>query len=265
MKALRALMGWIALIPLTLGVGALCVVAVLSARPVEAADPNALWHVVHDLCVTDMKVSGAPAPCVAVDLAKGYAVLKDQRGQTQLLVIPTDRVTGIEDPKLLAPQTPNYWQDAWASRPLFEQRTGRPTPREDVGLAVNSLYGRSQNQLHIHLDCLRADVRDALAANIVRIGPTWAPLGVDLAGRRYRAMSMPGAELASRDPFKLLAGGDPDARADMSRQALAVVGVTLPDGRPGFVLLADKADATRLDNGHIEDILDHDCAVLGGA
>ena len=37
-------------------------------------------------------------------------------------------------------------------------------PRDDISLAVNSVYGRSQNQLHIHIDCVRSDVRNALRA-----------------------------------------------------------------------------------------------------
>lgn len=28
----------------------------------EAAHPNALWHVVHDLCTRDVRLSGDPAP-----------------------------------------------------------------------------------------------------------------------------------------------------------------------------------------------------------
>ncbi|XLM23386.1 CDP-diacylglycerol diphosphatase, partial [Chromobacterium piscinae] len=30
---------------------------------------------------------------------------------------------------------------------------GEPLPRQAVSLAINSQYGRSQNQLHIHISC----------------------------------------------------------------------------------------------------------------
>jgi CDP-diacylglycerol pyrophosphatase len=240
-------------------VGALCWIA---ASPSRAADSNALWHVVHDLCVTDMKATGSPAPCAQVDLVSGYAVLKDIRGATQLLLIPTDRVTGIESPVLLAPASPNYWQAAWGARPIFEQRAGGPVPRGDIGLAINSIYGRSQNQLHIHIDCVRADVRDALQANASRIGFHWSDLDVDLAGRRYRAMRVDGADLGARDPFKLLAEGDPAARADMGAETLVVIAVDVEAGPPGFVLLSDRADPARGDQASGEDLLDHQCAAL---
>jgi len=249
---------------LLVGAGAviLAILARTVAAPARAADSNALWHVVHDLCVTDMKVSGSPSPCLTVDLARGYAVLKDIRGATQVLLIPTLRVTGIESAQLLTRGSENYFEDAWRARTFVEKRAGRPVPREDVGMAINSIYGRSQNQLHIHVDCLRRDVRDALKANEARIGSRWAAFPVELAGQQYRARRVMGAELGPNDPFKLLAEADPKARADMGRETLAVVGEAFAGGKPGFVLLSDRADIMRLDQAAGEDVLDHGCAVL---
>jgi len=234
----------------------------LTAPRASAANPDAIWHVVHDQCAPDMATNHRPAPCDAVDLAGGYAVLKDLHGETQLLLIPTDRITGIEAPEILAANAKNYWQDAWAARPIFQHRAPRPVPREDLALAINSKYGRSQNQLHIHIDCVRPDVRQALSANQGRIGPRWAPLDVDLAGHRYHARRVDGADLGSANPFHLLAE-DPQARADMGRETLAVIGFTFAGGRPGFVLLSDRADPLLGNIGHGEDLLDPACKVLG--
>jgi CDP-diacylglycerol pyrophosphatase len=234
----------------------------LGASSGLAASPNALWRVVHDLCAPDMKLNGIPAPCSAVDLKRGFAVLKDMSGQTQMLVIPTRRILGIEDPRLLEPTSPNYWQAAWDARALFEKRAKRPVPRQDIGLAVNSVYGRSQNQLHIHIDCLRPDVAQALASNQARIEARWAPLGVDLVGRRYQAMRIDGEDLGPHDPFKLLAEGQPDARAAMGRQSLVLVGAAFADGHDGFILLSHPANMILFDNGHGEDLLDHRCGIL---
>jgi CDP-diacylglycerol pyrophosphatase len=201
------------------------------------------------------------APCDAVDLAGGYAILKDLHGATQLLLIPTDRITGIEAPELVAPGAKNYWQDAWRARRIFQVRAPRPVPREDLALAINSKYGRSQNQLHIHIDCVRADVRLALDSNEDRIGPAWSELDFDLAGHRYRGRRLEGADLGPSDPFKLLAE-DPRARADMGRETLVVIGATFHGGKPGFVLLGDRADPTSGDIGHGEDLIDPACKLL---
>ncbi len=242
---------------------AFVVAAAVLVVPAQAADPNALWHVVHDLCVPAMKSVHKPAPCTRVDLRAGYAVLKDIRGDTELLLIPTRRVSGIEDPQILAAGSPNYWQDAWNAKGLFEARARRPVPREDLGLAINSVYGRSQNQLHIHIDCVRPDVRDALAANLSKIGLRWSTLPVTLAGHRYRVMRLVGEAIAPRDPFMLVARGDREARADMGRETLAVFGATFARGQRGFIVLSDRADALGLDIGASEQLLDHSCAVLG--
>ena len=245
----------------------LCAIAIglfacAAAPSARAAHPNALWRVVHDLCATDVEVSGNPAPCAKVDLARGIAILKDIRGATQLLLVPTKRISGIEDPQLLEPASPNYWQAAWEARPLFEQRAGQPVPRDEIGLAINSAYGRSQSQLHIHIDCIRPDVRRALEADESRIRSRWSTLNVALAGRHYRAMRLNGADLGARDPFKLLARNDPRARANMGRETLVVVGASFKGGRPGFVLLSGRAKLRMSDQGHGEELLDHSCKVL---
>ena len=233
--------------------------AMAAGTPVAFADPNALWDIVNGQCVPDQRRAGEPAPCALVDLdggePRGYAVLKDLVGATQFLLIPTARIAGIESPEILAADAPNYFADAWRARSYVEQRAGRGLPRDWMSLAINSSAARSQNQLHIHIDCVRADVRDALAARAADIGPTWAPLSVPLAGQSYRAMAVDGDELDA-NPFRLLADGLA-AGDSMGAQTLVVVGSTGADGRPGFVLLAGRADAAAPGSGHGEDLQDH--------
>ena len=231
----------------------LTALALMAGAPSAAADPNTLWDIVSGQCVPDQQTQGRPAPCALVDLAGGYAVLKDIVGTTQFLAIPTARVAGIESPEILAADAPNYFADAWRARSYVEQRAGRGLPRDWVSLAVNSSDARSQNQLHIHIDCVRADVRQTLAAYAGNIGDTWAPFPVRLAGEPYRAMAAPGDELVV-DPFRLLADSLPEGES-MGAQSLVVVGATDVDGGPGFVLLAGSTDAG---SGHGEDLQDHD-------
>jgi CDP-diacylglycerol pyrophosphatase len=237
-------------------------VAALFASAEARADHDALKKIVLEQCAPHMQAGQGPAPCAAVDLTGGTAVLKDIKGPTQFLLIPTKIVTGIDDPQILAPDAPNYWQAAWEARKFVEQQVGKPVPRDDVGLAINSAYGRSQYQLHIHVDCIRADVKQALHANLGKIGTAWADLDVDLVGHRYRAMRIDGDDLSTKDPFRLLADSDPAVRADMGRQTLAAVAVTFADGRNGFVLLNDRANILALDFASSSKLLDQDCAVL---
>jgi CDP-diacylglycerol pyrophosphatase len=256
-------------------VGCVAIVAVLSAclggrvhlynlskmaNQTLEAHPNALWHVVHGLCVTNARASGRPEPCVEVNLQGGYAIVKNFRGATHYLLVPTDRLIGIESPKLQRPGGVNYWQAAWGARHYIAGGRGLALPREDIGMAVNSAYARTQDQLHIHIDCVRRDVRAALFAHQSEIGSRWTRLNFGLPHRRYMARWVDRADLGVDDPFKMLALDDPTARADMARETLAVIGATRPDGTPGFVVLSDRAHAT--DNAAGESLLDHKCAFL---
>lgn len=235
-------------------VGAL---ACLSAAPAQAAHPNALWRVVHGLCLRDMRLRGRPAPCLAVDLSRGVAVVPDPQRATQVLLVPTARLPGIESPLLLRDGRPNYWQAAWEARWFVQRRAGRPLPRDLVAMAINSARSRSQNQLHIHVDCVRPEVRAALVARDAQIGPAWRTFPVVLRDQVWKVRKLRGAELGRRDPFRLLASGDPAARRGMGLYALAVVGATFPDGSPGFYLLS-----TSRGQAFGEVLLDHRCAVL---
>jgi CDP-diacylglycerol pyrophosphatase len=241
---------------------ALAATIAASALPACAAEPDALWNIVSGQCVPNQQARHDPGPCLSVDLAAGYAVLKDQSGATQVLVIPTTRISGIESPLLLGDATPNFFADAWKARHEVEQLAHREIPREDIALAVNSVYARTQDQLHIHVDCLRPDVRDALNTVADRIGPKWAPLDVTLAGHRYRALRVDGEDLDGHDPFKLLADGDPKARAEMALETLVVAGAVFADGSPGFILLGDRADLAARDPAAGESLMDHGCRVL---
>ena len=227
----------------------------------QAADPSAIWNIENGKCVPHMRESNDPAPCSIVDLASGYVVLKDIAGATQFLLMPTARISGIESPAVLAPDAPNYWDQAWRARDLTEDRAGKKLPREVLSLAVNSPFGRSQNQLHIHIDCVRRDVRDALAANRDAIGEYWAAFPVPLAGQPWRALRVDGENLGTVNPFRLLAKGDPDAAADMGKHTLVVVGMTWRDNVAGFAVLDGKVDPVGGNHGSGEDLQDHDCAL----
>lgn len=231
---------------------ALLLLGVLLGSPARAADPDALWHIVHDKCVPDQTQNHDPAPCAEVDLGGGYIVLKDIVGATQYLLIPTARVSGIESPEILAAGAPNYWDAAWRARHFTDGRAGRVLPRDAVGLAINPVNARTQNQLHIHIDCMRIDVIAALREHAGSVGKAWAKFPVPLVGGNYLAMRVEQAELAGINPFDLLAAGVSGAREDMGHYTIVVVGDDA-GGKDGFVVLAGNSGAG-------EQLQDHACA-----
>ena len=190
--------GWRACAAL-IGVLVLAVALLAGPAMVRAADPDALWKIVHGQCAPHQAQALNPAPCAFVQANAprqlGYALLKDRSGETQYLLIPTDRVTGIEDALLLNPGSETYLARAWAFRGLVFARLGHDLPDRDMSLAINSQFGRSQNQLHVHIDCLRQYVRDALAQGQASIGAALKPMPGPLAGRVYQAMAIPAADL----------------------------------------------------------------------
>jgi CDP-diacylglycerol pyrophosphatase len=226
---------------------------------------DALWQIVSTLCVPDQTLNHDPQPCTRVDLehgsARGFAILKDLRGETQFLLIPTAPISGIESPLVLAPDAVNYFAEAWEARSYVNQALHRTLPPDDISLAINSAESRSQDTLHIHIDCVRSDVFDALHANEKAIGNQWAPLPHPFFGHQYMAMWLPGEHLGSSNPFRLLADGLPGARQDMGDRTLVVVGLTRADGTKGFVLLEDQVSKGSQDMASGEELQDHACHI----
>jgi CDP-diacylglycerol pyrophosphatase len=233
----------------------------------QAADPSALWKIVNGKCVPHEEAERDPSPCSLVNIPdgveKGYVILKDLTGIAQFLLIPTARIPGIEDPELLDPGATNYFDAAWRERYFVEERLAMPVPRDAMTLAINSTYGRSQNQLHIHIDCIRPDVRAAIDANLDKVEGVWTPFPVPLAGHHYRSIRIANETLSDANPFHLLADKDPRAAIEMGKHTLVVVGATFPDSGDGFVLLDDRADPAAGDFGSGEALQDHDCKVMG--
>jgi CDP-diacylglycerol pyrophosphatase len=212
--------------------------------------------IVHDRCEPHARRGADPAPCALVSLNGGYAVLKDNSPVKPLhyLMIPTERLTGIEDPALLAPGQPNRWAEAWDARRFVATRAGRELARDEVALAINSPYARSQNQFHIHVACLKPAMRAALAEQAGGIGVAFAPLPKPLLGQQaYRAMRILGDSLPA-DPFQLAAASG----AHLDRATMVVAGATFAEG-PGFIVLLDEADPDKGDMAHGEDLLAPDC------
>lgn len=208
--------------------------------------PNlALWRIVSQGCEASPAHPVAGLQC---DPAYGVALLKDRCGPDHYLVIPLARRPGIESPELLDPREPNVIAYAWAQRGRsLGLDAAMPVPANaDLALAINSRYGRSQEQLHVHIDALRPEVRSALDALPRPVAPGTM---VELAGHRYRVDPLERLEPA---PFAALAAAwgahSQDERAHLT---LALV----QDRQGGFLLLSDRADLWRLDRGHAEELL----------
>ncbi|MET0430682.1 MAG: CDP-diacylglycerol diphosphatase [Microvirga sp.] len=250
--------------PAALLVVALVAALSAAAAPAEAApDPSrdVLWAALKT-CVLAKRLANRTFPCLSVDLGDGdrpgSAVLRAPGEPTHSVVMPTDTVPGLEAPVLRGPRGTAYWRAALAARPLVSDvLKGKLTPAE-VGLAVNSARGRSQDQLHIHLDCLKPSVLAALKAHGRQIRTAWSRFPVPLAGDRYFALRVPEAEAARFNPFAAL-HTLPGGRPNLHRTSFAAVATLPGDPERGILLLA-----YRVPSASAEDVMDHSCAVAAG-
>ena len=230
----------------------------------ERARRDSLWAVVRYICVAGEMLAHNPAPCVSVDLAagidKGFAILPYPGGANHFLLVPTAPIAGIESPVLRDPGAVNYFALAWNARAHLSAALHVQLVRDSVGLAVNSAVSRSQDQLHIHIGCVRPDVYRAMREHESSLKTQWTPFDVPLAGRRYMARWVPEDHLTS-NPFALLAAGVPDAKHDMANRTLVVIGLNRPNGSVGFVLLENRVNRAIADFAGGEELLDYSCRI----
>lgn len=223
-----------------------------------AADPNALWQIVHLDCVPAAHTNGKPGICAEVDIPRHFAVLRDRTGIAQHLLIPTDRIAGIESPLLLAPDAPNYWADAWDARRHVEAALAKarrsPLSDDQIGLEINSAMRRSQEQLHIHVDCMREEASSALAPHRHDAPHLWTD--ATIGGARYRIMRVPGG-VFDFNPFDIVAR-DRTGPDNMASQTILVTGAGPSAARDGWLIVNSSLDMDG-GTGSAESLLDHQC------
>ena len=218
--------------------------AALFAAAGSCANRDALREIVQNECLAHWSGQHSAAPCEEVhvdDSARsgaGYAVLADRKGGAHFLLIPTQTITGIESAALIEPGEPAYFSAAWAAHDRLGAVVGHEVADEVVGLAVNPMRHRSQDQLHIHIECLRPDVRDALAQHAARITTAWSALRLGDSSYWVRRI---GADLKTEDPFKVLASDFPESDRAMGDYTLVVAGAAAGGGRHFFLLTSTTA------------------------
>ncbi|MGO9623092.1 MAG: CDP-diacylglycerol diphosphatase [Steroidobacteraceae bacterium] len=224
------------------------------------AGRDAYQQIVQNLCVTNWLQHHNPSPCERVFLvdakadSTGYALLADPDGGAHYLLIPTQTMTSTDNGELLDPNLPNYFADAWGGRDLLSKVVGHAVPRTDVGLVVATPATRTQNQFHIHIECLRQDVVDSLKATADNVTDVWSP--VTVAGFPFQAVRLSVQGLDGSNAFELVANLSPDARHHVGNYTVVIAGVQFQSG-PGFVVLTGTGPSGDL-------LLDSDCMVAGG-
>jgi CDP-diacylglycerol pyrophosphatase len=225
-----------------------------------SADRDILWNRVHDQCLPAFTATGIYAPCALVDKQGGYVYYKADGDEYQYLLMPTTRVTGIEDSLLQKPDAPPYLYDAWGARALVAAMGERPVSERDIGMTVNPPNARSQDHLHIHVSCIAADVRNALdRLDREQLDGKWRAMPEELKGHLYHFRSLSLKELRQDNPFVLAGRKAAGDGKSMYVTSLAVV----PVDEMRFVLLTAYGQPSH--PVPAETLQDHSCSIAGGA
>lgn len=232
--------------------------------PSWAADRDAIWKVVHDQCVPNFQKFNEPSPCVEVhpgaEINDGFAILKDLKGTAHFLMIPTDRLAGIESPELLQPSAVNWFDLAWRARGLLSQTTHHYIADDDVALAINSVEGRGQDQFHIHISCISPQIKAEISEQERHIPDHWSQQSINLDGKLYYATRERYKSASAFNPIKMVADGISGARMEMGRMSVMVVGMGNKNEGTDFFVFAGRSDKDRGDRGKAEDFLDNSCS-----
>jgi CDP-diacylglycerol pyrophosphatase len=244
-------------------VGAMALLVPATSSSAANLPRDTLWRVVQT-CSLDDRTTGLPFPCLEVDLTggaeRGFAVLRAPFQQRHIVLMPTSRIVGIEAAKLRRAGAPNYFQAAWSARNFVQDEVKRPLGWIDIGLAVNSRLTRSQDQLHIHVGCVRQDVKRSFAHQLSQVPTTsWQPSAFSYGGQSYWARRIESRSLDGVNVFRL-ADEIATLRLHPARSVLAVIGVAGAGGQDGFLLLAGQSAPNR-DGAQStsEDLLDYSC------
>ena len=232
-------------------------ITVVGLTPLLAVpERQTLWRVVQ-ACVADFKLTGAAFPCLQVNLSegetRGYVVLRPPFGPEDLILAPTRRVIGIEDPFLQSPDSPNYFDSALRARSFLKGPDGRPPRLSEIAVGVNAAAARTQDQLHIHIGCLAPATKRALTAiaSKLQVG-RWTPPGNLASVSPPWVQRIGTSDLEGVNPFRLAAEGLLGKVGNRARLTITVTRVRIA-AEDDLVILATSGTFTA------EGIIDPTC------
>ena len=119
-----------------------------------------------DTCAPETTALDGAKPCLALGADRRWVLLKDQRGESQFLVVGRDPVLRLGH---YGQAEPPLFSEAWAARvcvrDILKELDHRDVPLDHIGIAINSRFGGSQDRQHIHVDLIRDEVLKQIGAD----------------------------------------------------------------------------------------------------
>lgn len=216
---------------------------------------NFLWEKVQKCVANQQGNPPKPDPCLYVDINNRYVVANGSHS-VEYLLLPTDKITGIENPSVSTQNKPYYWQYAWETAktyiPQIKPKIKNPA---QYGLAINSKQARGQDQLHIHISCINKKVSKELEQNDNNIpNGSFKNFILTLNNNKYNIMKLTNNSLeASNNPFYLVKKSLHSSQ-NMADQSIAVAGRS----KGGFYIVNTESSGGY--QAAAEKLLDEDCS-----
>ena len=224
---------------------------------------RAALGLVVDSCKISFALTGTSFPCLKIVPAPqplaAYAILREPTHKERTILTPLADVSGIEDPRLLASDGPNYFDYAWKERSIVLGAYPEKDAWQDAALAINAESNRTQDHLHVHIGCVATRLKSVLASRSQDISARqFQKISTKIAWRSFWVKFYEADSLSGINPFQIVADGVQGAREDMRDVAIGIVGAKRDNGQRGFYILAELYGA---DNsyGSAEDLLDPRC------
>lgn len=229
------------------------------------ARSDALWLVTQNLYMTHDAYRHDPAPCQQVyqpqGREQGFSILQNPRYPYHFILVPNLAMSGIESIALSREGRTDYFGYAWLMRYRLMATYGAAVPEDMLGMAINSAFGRSQNQLHIHLTCLREDVRRQLQAERPYISEQWRPLPDRMLNHTWYARRVMQPTAMGIYPVASVAREFHLSPPQLAEYGVALVPATFA-GEEGFILLTTRRGWDKGNRASVESLLDKRCEIL---
>ena len=227
----------------------------LAAGWVYASNRDGLWQAVNQHCLQDSNDQS-----VCPKRADNYVLVKTNQTPPHFLVVPNTLLSGIEAPAFWTAEPGNYFRAAWLERPYAAAHLAGGVALSRVGIAINSAQHRTQDQLHVHINCVNPQVLAELEQQQGQIGEQWQDLRLNSVGEVYRARRMADNEVPA-DLFSQLLARYPQLADARGAQTAFAASLNFRDGGWRVVVLEGEyraGDAAY--PGHAEDLLSNDCS-----
>ncbi|QST30891.1 CDP-diacylglycerol diphosphatase (plasmid) [Escherichia albertii] len=220
------------------------------------ADRDILWRKINENCVTGYLDKDTYQPCSLVDMNRRFTVYKVDNDKYQYLLLPTDKVTGIEDISIQKDGAPNYLYYAWLSRLFLTERLGKPVKERFISLTLNAKNARSQDQFHIHISCLSGPANEVLSAIPEnKLNANWSKDKITIPPYSYYYRKVTMNDLMNENLFKSVANKVKEENSNMD-----FIGVGLVNRGPdNFIMLVGTGTKSRGVSAEL--IQDHECVL----